>query len=257
MGASRYLFRAGVLGTLVVAMGVLRAVGAHAQSTEEVPDASCQAQTSAFVGITDEQAPPNDVARAQTFTAQNSGQLTTVQVKLGDQYDTGTPVMELRTVDTSDTPTVTVLASTAISASEIPGPEITTVTGSFSPGAEVVAGQQYALVLNASGGGAQEAQFNWAGNYQAPCPGSEYDSVNGGAFTPASNMDLFFSAFVTPAPPACDIHVVLWGPITFAPGFPFGFEDPNICVSEARGIPDAQVISEQILTDTFEQTWLQ
>src|SRR3712207_4641830 len=147
MGASRYLFRVGVLGALMTAMVALNTGVATA---EEVPDASCQVESNTTEAFGWNPMTNQRRSLAQTFTALNSGRLTTAEVPLLNYMGTGTLVMEIHSVDdTWGTPSTTMLASTSIPASQIPD-GFTPVRGVFSPGAEVVAGQQYALFLRSS-----------------------------------------------------------------------------------------------------------
>jgi len=107
--------------------------------------------------------------------------------------------MEIRAVDSSGTPTGVVLASTTIPASDVPSGQYGVVTGHFSPGAPVEAGQQYAIALHTS----TEVQgngLNWQGSVSNPCPGVLYQTLEShpGVFqAPSPNFDLFFSTFVT------------------------------------------------------------
>jgi Ca2+-binding RTX toxin-like protein len=186
--------------SLVVAVGVAMAAmlallqsPASSATQQERPDASCQGETrpnaAAIVS--------GSVVFAQTFTAQNTGRLTSVEVLVEDFLDIGNLVVEIRTVDASGAPTQSVLASTSIPASQI-GPDPETVRVSFDPGAEVVDGEQYALVLRATEGG----RFGWWGSTTNPCPnGQAYESLDGGqSFAAILGVDWFFSAFVTPPP---------------------------------------------------------
>ena len=110
--------------------------------------------------------------------------------------DVGNLVVEIRTLDASGAPTDTVLTSTSIPASQIPA-ETTTIAVSFDPGAEVVAGQQYALVLSAPEAGG----FGWQGLADSnPCPDGQSYFRQGGGPLVSGTIDLFFSALLTPAP---------------------------------------------------------
>ena len=202
MGARGSFFRAGVLGALLATMMLgLSQFPASGVTQEERPDATCFElfDTTFTVGTENARTP------AQTFTAENTGRLTTSKMYVGDISDVGNLVVEIRAVeDASGAPTDVVLASASVPASVIQnspgaGGENTIVAetaASFGPGAEVVAGRQYAIVLSASAGGA----FVWASSGLNPCPGQAYSGSDGGSFDPQSSFDNTFSAYVTPRP---------------------------------------------------------
>jgi hypothetical protein len=156
MPASGTFFRAGLLGTLtavlllVVMLGLSRSQ-ANGLTQEERRDVICLGPSSTTFTVGDQSA----VTLAQTFTAGNTGRLTTAEMQIVDGVGVGDLVVEIRAVDASGVPTDVVLASASIAASEIAngkGDE-----ASFDPGAEVVAGQQYALVLSTS----EETSYLW------------------------------------------------------------------------------------------------
>ncbi len=180
------------------------ALSAAVAIAQEEPAASCQGSGNfyTFFGY----AGP-DYVPAQTFVALNTGRLTSVEVTLQDVLETGGVVVEIRAVDdASGAPTATVLASTTVLASEILNFQGAIVRVSFDPGAEVVAGKRYALALRAAEGGG----FIWdGGSFTNPCAdGQAYESNDGGlsfsSHDEDPNIDLFFSAFVTPPPPPDD-----------------------------------------------------
>jgi hypothetical protein len=168
------------------------ALTSHA-SAAEVPDASCQPTPDA--GVTRAKV-------AQTFTALNTGQMTSATMQASRPAGTTEDyVMEVRTVDMSGIPTETGLGSAAVPASGLPDDVFAYFTGHFSTPASVVAGQQYALVLSRPGtsviAGAKAAD---------PCAGVGYSaSVITEPFSvlcPTTCWDLVFAVFVTPpAPP--------------------------------------------------------
>src|SRR5262249_60661650 len=89
---------------------------------------------------------------AQPFTALNTGELTRAQVLTNKASgSTGDYVFSINTVDGSDVPTTTVLASTTIPNTTVPEGE-TPLVGSFAAPADVVSGQRYALVISRPGG---------------------------------------------------------------------------------------------------------
>jgi hypothetical protein len=156
----------------------------------QVPDASCKLHTrqgglqSMF---------RNDYVAAQTFKVEHTGRLTSakVRVSLVDQQQPTAAVMEIRTLDSSDTPTKVVKASTTI-----PVPSKSSVAiGYFRPGAPVEAGQQYAIVLHTASG----RQAYWAGSTRNRCRNglSYYGSGATGALENYPRNDHFFATYVT------------------------------------------------------------
>ena len=90
---------------------------------------------------------------AQSFEAKHTGRLTSAKVRVSLFGDEPTAiVMEIRTVNSSGTPTEMVKARTTIPAPDVPN-SMGVVTGNFRPGAPVEAGQQYAIVLYPPAGG--------------------------------------------------------------------------------------------------------
>jgi hypothetical protein len=136
---------------------------------------------------------------AQTFTVLATGELTAVDVAL---YSTGTPAdwrVEIVGVNHSGIPTNTVLASTVLPNATVP-PGASTQSVSFSPGAPVAAGEQYAVVVTRPGSNAVVVGIRDVD----PCPGALFDSSDQTAdydlYDPET--DLVFTAFVEPAPGA-------------------------------------------------------
>ncbi len=199
MGVSRHLFRGSVLGVLMMAMVAFSAAVATAA---EVPDASCQVESTWSTGVLNALTPLGYMnwSSAQTFTAANSGSLTTVNLQLSDFNNTGSLVVQIRPVGTSGAPSTTALASTSISASQIPDRTYTNVSAHFGPGAEVVAGQQYAIFLYTSDGSFHASTNDTS---SPSCPGMLYKSRDGGgSFSSSSSEDLIFSTFVEVRPVA-------------------------------------------------------
>jgi len=188
-----------LLATISLAVLLVSGLALAQPAPDEVPDAACptNGQTPNQVAFL-----RNSAIVAQTFTAQHTGLLTSAQVPIENtENETTSIVMEINTVDSSGTPTEVVLASTIIPASEVPPhPQSGVVTGHFSPGAPVEAGQEYALALHTT----TEPQANglgWLGfrSDGTLCPGVAYRNSGFGVFLPfAINLDLFFSTFVTP-----------------------------------------------------------
>jgi Ca2+-binding RTX toxin-like protein len=184
--------RSGLVGLLVVAamaamVGVSQAPARTAP--EEQPIASCQGRSNLDYFLV-----RGDTV-AQTFTAEKSGRLTTVEVRVYDFGGEAGLVMEIRTVGASGAPTQTVLASTTIPASQIGSGRTNEVTGIFDPGVEVEAGQQYALVLRAT----ERGLLVWRGAVRNPCPGGQTYFFDRGGIGHFPGDDVFFSAFGTPS----------------------------------------------------------
>jgi hypothetical protein len=196
MPASGTFFRAGLLGALTAALLLAVMLGlsrsqANGLTQEERLDVNCIGQVTTTFTVGD----PSAFRPAQTFTAVNTGRLTTVGLQIVDVEGVGDLVVEIRAVDASGAPTDVVLASASLPASEIVNG--TTHEVSFDPGAEVVSGQQYALVLSASEG----TSYLLGVNDLNPCPGGQaYRSMGGGPFEPQDSYDLRFNTYVTPAP---------------------------------------------------------
>lgn len=88
----------------------------------------------------------------QTFTALNSGEVTSVQMHL-QRYGEGPGelIVDLTTVDSSGKPATT-LASTTVPASEVSENGYSLVTANFADPASIEAGQQYGLVISSASG---------------------------------------------------------------------------------------------------------
>ncbi len=183
---------------VATAAAMLWATAALAQTLPQGDlDANCLVSSDRHLLVeTDEQA-------AQTFTAVNSGKLTSAQVEI-THYPVlqgyGDYILKIATVDSSGAPTTNVLASAEIDDSSLPSEE-QMITANFAPesAAQVVAGQKYALIV---------ARENAAGLWVSvrddnPCSGgSTYSSTAGGPFTqPDGNRDLIYAIYVTPPPP--------------------------------------------------------
>ena len=161
-------------------------------SAEEVPDASCGPGTfenNLFGGW----------KAAQTFTALNSGQLTSARLELGKASSTmGDFAFQVVTVNGFGAPTETVLASTTASDASVPtGLNTTPVTATFASPVSIVAGQRYALVVTRS----SEYVINL--RQMSSCPGEGFTDTGSG-YTPNNpDLDLVYAVFVTlpSAPP--------------------------------------------------------
>lgn len=183
---------------VATAAAMLWATAALAQTLPQGDlDANCLVSSDGGLLLnTDEQA-------AQTFTAVNSGKLTSAQVEIIHQpvlHGYGDYILKIATVDSSSgAPTTNVLASAEIDDSSLPS-DRQMITANFAPesAAQVVAGQKYALIV------ARENAILWVtARDDNPCSGgSTYSSTAGGPFTqPDGNRDLIYATYVTPPPP--------------------------------------------------------
>jgi hypothetical protein len=174
--------------SLIVVLGAaaLAAVSSpQMASAEEVPDASCGPGTfenNLFGGW----------KAAQTFTALNSGQLTSARLELGKTSSTtGDFLFQIVTVN-AGVPEATVLASTTASDASVPiGPDTTPVTAAFTSPASVVAGQLYALVVTRS------SEYWLNERLASPCPGEGFVDTGGGYTANNPNIDFVYAIFVT------------------------------------------------------------
>src|SRR5215813_1803980 len=104
--------RKSFVAPLVVAgLAVLALISAPTAAAEEVADASCPGPPDSDISA----GSPAITEFAQPFTALNTGELTRAQVLTNKASgSTGDYVFSINTVDGSDVPTTTVLASTTI-----------------------------------------------------------------------------------------------------------------------------------------------
>jgi hypothetical protein len=172
---------------LVVAAALITAAPAGA----EVPDASCSAS------INNAASGPGNLRYAQTFTAVNSGTLTRAEIAIQRQAGSnGDYLVQILTVDGSGFPTNTVLAATTIVDASVPdGPS--TLAAVFASPVEVVAGQQYAVMVTRPGSTDLRLRISSGG----PCAGQMFASAN--QTNPFSlflggGHDMVFATFVEP-----------------------------------------------------------
>ena len=131
---------------------------------------------------------------AQTFSATQTGAVTTASVEFTDVTAGSDFLIEIRTVDGNGVPTAEVLAS----ASVVDLPQITaplTVTVPFNPPASVVQSQPYAVVITGSPISDGYDIRTRTGN---ACAGQMFvDPLAIGTFTPEILTDLIFSVSLT------------------------------------------------------------
>ena len=105
--------------------------------------------------------------------------------------------MQIRPLDVSGVPEES--AASAIASETVPAPASTLfgpLTANFSTPASVVAGQQYALVLE------RASPFDWGGQDPiVPCDGDLWITDPNGWTLPGGGFDWAYSVFVTPSPP--------------------------------------------------------
>ena len=167
-------------------------LGAPSASAQETLAASCE--------------PPPNVTFfsndpvAQTFTSQVSGSLTRAEVALvvPGGSTAGDFVIQIRTVDSSGTPTQTILATAVFPDESVVENALASV--SFPSPATVVAGQQYAIVVSRP----DSDQFAVGARFDSSPPdlGEECPhtmrTFSGGTWTDTEINDLVFRIFVTP-----------------------------------------------------------
>lgn len=176
-----------VAGLLVLAQP------SRAQQSGEVPDADCPGPIETGV-----QVQMSTGTIASTFTAENSGKLTSAQVVVQKgSTDSGNYVLEIRPVNDAGVPTDVVLSSTTVDDAIADPDAFTDITATFDPAATVEEGERYALVVGRPG--AQEIQMGARFMGGDPCPTSRLFASNTrttpyGEFT---NADLVFATFVT------------------------------------------------------------
>lgn len=152
-------------------------------------------------------------AAAQTFTAINSGALTSAQIQMYKQCETvGDIGVQIATVDESGLPTNDILAETTLPASAVvtetfPGVG-DLVTVQFSDPAQVEAGKQYAFIFSLESPSDNcPGAPNDPSPYWLPLKGDVYPGGSEAGFAPNSDpfgwglsthVDLVFAIYVTP-----------------------------------------------------------
>ena len=161
---------------------------ARPAQAQEVPDAGCPAPSDDRASVS--------ARTAQTFTARNSGRLTSAQAVVANGNRTGASddyVLTINEVDAAGVPTNTVLASALVRDAEVPDNNVLTmVTGNFTRPAEVEDGQEYALVVRGTG------DFSSGIRTGEKCSGERYSSSSStGPFAQnGAGEDLVFATLV-------------------------------------------------------------
>jgi hypothetical protein len=194
--------RVRLVGLAIGAVGLVS--NAAPAAAEEVADATCPgpATSSRANGPI---ANAGNLRFAQTFTAQHSGALTTVQLGVASNGTLAMDwVVQILPVSDGVPDRSATLSSNTIDDATIPmsGPTIGAITAHPSPSPDVTAGQEYAVGVTHPGATSVGVRTVLGD----PCPG---DFFFGGAapdpFFPEGSPtgdEMVFAAFVTPAPPA-------------------------------------------------------
>jgi len=133
---------------------------------------------------------------AQGFAALTTGSLVRAQAAINKALMPGGDwVMQIVDTDATGLPVNSALASTTIPDATVPDGD-STITGTFAPGAAVVAGHRYALVVTRPGA----SKLSWNQRSGNPCPGQEFLSMSQTGSWAANNpgFDFVFSVFVEP-----------------------------------------------------------
>jgi hypothetical protein len=178
--------RLGLLGGILLAMLAFGQAPAQAA----LLDANCPG-------------PPNDGTTAnadarvaQTFTALHTGTVVRAEVALNKQASGAPFTMQILNTDSSGVPVNGVLGSATIPDSSVPAGD-TTLNGTFSSPASVVAGHLYALVVT------RPNSWFLTDRHADPCSGEEI--FNNDLTSPWSSpmepnqYDVVYSVFVSPA----------------------------------------------------------
>jgi hypothetical protein len=158
-----------------------------------VPDAGCPGPMTGSHSST-----TPDGRDAQTFTAIHTGTVTRAQIEINKLSSSTDFHLQILATNASGVPIDGVLGSATIPDGSVPlGP--TTLDGTFTSPAPVVAGQTYALVVTRPGGNNYPISER-AGD---ACPGQEFKSnTQTGTFFPGeSGFDHIFQVFVEPPLP--------------------------------------------------------
>jgi hypothetical protein len=150
---------------------------------------------------------------AQTFTAGRTGHLDHVEVSLQGLGFSGPVTVEIRNT-VSHLPGSTVLATTTVPEASLPTGRLRFMSFYFAPAAPVIAGTEYAFVIQAPGGNSMGVDGSQAEAYAS---GAALVSTNSGtSFSAAPVADYKFQTFVetatftptpTPGPCAASIRI--------------------------------------------------
>jgi hypothetical protein len=132
---------------------------------------------------------------AQTFTAIHTGTVTRAQIEINKLSSSTDFHLQILATNASGVPVDGVLGSATIPDASVPL-GVTTLDGTFSSPAPVVAGQTYALVVTRPGGN----NYPISERGGDACPGQEFTSnLQAGTFFPSDPaFDHIFQVFVEP-----------------------------------------------------------
>ena len=181
----RHLKRKAALALLTACGALLLAAGPA--PAQDLLDANCPGPPNTSV---DPDPGDRDV---QTFTAQRTGSLVRGETEISKLGGAADWVMQIVTTDGSGIPTNNVLASTTIPNASVPDGD-STIVGSFTSPASVVAGQQFGLLITRPG-----ESYTLRDRSDNPCPGQEFFSASGGPFMAEPIFDFVFAVFVKPS----------------------------------------------------------
>ena len=141
-----------------------------------------------------------DRAEAQTFAAVHTGALQRATVTINNLASDTNFVVQILATDSNGTPVNGALASATVQNGSVPvGPATLDVT--FTPGANVVAGSQYAVAISRPGANFILPTWQIQTRTPASCPGSSFFNTgpNQGWAAEPADLDLIFQTFVNPA----------------------------------------------------------
>ena len=175
----------------VLAVATVLFVGAVPSIAGVIEDQSNTGSTNAAANI-------NECCKfiAQSLTAGVSGTLDSVAIDVSSSLDEFPLHVAIRPME-DGVPAATVLGEVTITTSDSPLSNLI----EFPRTIEIVAGEQYAIVVNYEGApppGPGQSQGFWLGNFPDPYPyGQAFSSeLDGVVWIPNSNSDLFFVTFV-------------------------------------------------------------
>jgi hypothetical protein len=180
---------------VALAIGLAGLAATSAASAQAIPDASCTSPSAGVLGQ------PGSNRGAQTFTAQNTGALTSAQVEIDKIGGAGDWNLSINAVDGLGTPTNAVLAATTVPDASVPD-GVGTLTGDFASPAAVTAGQQYALVFARPASDTLRIRYSVVNacpgfGYLSPSQTDAFYALCGGP----NDCDLVFSVSVEPPEP--------------------------------------------------------
>jgi hypothetical protein len=179
------------LGALTAMTASVALFGAGSASAADVLDAHCGDPTAATSTSS------SSIPRVgQTFTALNTGQLTSATLSVNKGSNNDAFSMQIRPLDMSGVPDES--AASAIATESVPAPAssgFVPLIANFSSPASVVAGQQYALVVE------RTADVFGVGTAAVPCAGDIWVTNPGPVWGLGPTADLAFAIRVNAVEP--------------------------------------------------------